>query len=81
MFGFLGCSEGAVILAIVSLGFNVGKGIDFFLCGIAGVMVTVIATAASTTTAPPAGTTLPKGQDASAGCPRVVLGGCGTLEY
>ena len=43
-------------------------------------MVTVIATAKSTTTAPPAGTTSPKGQDASAGCPRVVLGRCGTLE-
>jgi hypothetical protein len=62
------------------LGFNMGTGINFFLQRLAGVMVTVIATAASTTTAPPAGTTLPEGRDASAGCPRVVVGGCGTLE-
>ena len=58
-----------------------GTGIDFVLRGLAGVMVMVIATAASITSAPPARTTLPKEQDASAGCPRVVLGGCGTLEH
>ena len=83
MSGFLGCAEGAVIFAIVSSGFDMGTGIDFFLLlqRLASVMVTVIATAASTTTAPPAGTTTPEGQDASVGCPRVVAGGCGTLEH
>ena len=80
MFGFLDCAEGAVILAIISSGFNMGTYIDFALRRLAGVMVTVIATAVSTTTAPPAGTTSPEGQDASAGCSRVVMGGCGTLE-
>ena len=34
----------------------------------------------STTTMPPAGTTPYEGQDASAGCPGVVVGRCGLLE-
>ena len=80
MFVFLGFGEGVVILAIVSSGCNMGTGINLLLRGLAGVMVTVIATAASTTTAPPSGTTLPEGRDASAGCPRVVVGGCGKFE-
>jgi hypothetical protein len=80
MSGFLGCAESTVIFAIVSSDFYMDTGINFFLRRLPGVMVMVIATAASTTTALPAGTTSPKGQDASAGCPRVVVGGCGTLE-
>ena len=80
MFGFLGCAKEFVLSGIIPLGFNMNTGIDFFLRRFAGVMVTVIATAASTTTASPPGTTSPEGRDASAGCPRVVVGGCGTLE-
>ena len=81
MFGFFGCAEGAVIFAIVlSSGLNMDTGINFLLRGLAGVMVAVIATAASTTTTPPARTTSPEGRHASAGCSGVFKGGCGTLE-
>ena len=52
-------------------------GVNFFLRWLVGALVIA---STSTTTAPPAGATSPKGQDASAGCPRVVKGGCGTLE-
>ena len=52
MSGFLSCAEGAVIFAIVSLGSYMGTGINFFLQRLASVMVTIIATAVSTTTAP-----------------------------
>jgi len=58
MFCFFGWGEGAVLLTIISLGFNMGTGINFVLQGLASVMVT--STAASTATTPPAETTLSK---------------------
>ena len=75
MFGSLGCIEVVVFLAVIPLGFNMNTGINLVLRWFAGDMVTVIATATSTTTASPARTTAPKGRDASAGCPRVLVGG------
>ena len=77
MFGFLGCSEGTILLTVVPSGFDMGTGINLLLCGLASVMV--ITTTAST--APPTGTTLSNGKDASADCPGVFLGGCSPLEY
>ena len=77
MFGSLGGGKLFVLTDIIVLGFNVGTGINFFLSWLAGGMVTP---SSSTITAPLAGTTSPKGRDASAGCSGVVIGGCGTLE-
>ena len=77
MFGFLGCAKEFVLTGIVPPGSDMGTGIDFFLSRLAGALV--IATL-STTTTPPAGTSLPKGQDASPSCPRVFIGGCGLFE-
>ena len=77
MFGSLGGGKEFVLTAIIVLGFNVGTGINLFLSWLAGATVTP---PSSTTTAPPAGTTSPEGRDASAGCPGVVKGRCGTLE-
>lgn len=77
MFGFLGCGKEFVVTGIIPLGFNVSTGINFFLSWLGGGMVIA---PLSTTTTPPAGTSLPKGQDAPAGCPRVVKDECGTLE-
>ena len=80
MLGLLSCVEVAVLFGVISSSLNMSTGINFFLRRLAGVMALVIATALSTTTTPPARTTSPKGQDAYAGCPRVVKGRCGTLE-
>ena len=57
MFGFLGWGEGTVLLALVSLGFDMGTGINCVFCGHASVMVTTTAKS----TAPPTGTTLSNG--------------------
>ena len=79
MFGFLGCGKEFVLTGIIPLGFNfnVGTGVNFFLSWLAGGLVIA---PSSTTTTPPARTTLPKGRDASVGCSGVLKGGYGTLE-
>ena len=77
MFGFLGCAKKFVLTEFIPLGFDMSTAINLFLRRLVGALVIA---ATSTTTTPPAGTTAPKGQDASLGCPRVVTGGCGLFE-
>ena len=77
MFGSFGCGKEFVLTDIIPFGFDMSTGVNFFLSWLAGGMVIA---PSSTTTTPPAGTSSSKGRDAPAGCPRVVPGGCGTLE-
>ena len=78
MLGFLSWSEGLILRIPVplGLGFEMGTGIDFVLCGLASIKV--ITTAASTMST--TGTTSSKLLDAPADCSGVVMGRCGSLE-